>query len=69
MLLGRFVTAVLLGVPAESALGFVTTDTLSILFTLVIVWISRRLDGVFESQKIYLLRIHAEGEEGKGGTL
>lgn len=69
MLLGRFLAAMLFGISADAAFGFVTTDTLSILFTLVIIWISRRLDGVFENQKIYLLRINSDSEEGKGGTL
>ncbi len=33
-----------------------------ILFTLVITWIVRRLDGVFEDQKHYLLRLQEERE-------
>ncbi len=57
---GRAVMSLLLGAPAGAALGFFTTDSLSILFTLVIVWIARRLDGVYEDQKHYLLRIQKE---------
>ena len=49
-----------LGGPADGVLGFFTTDALSILFTLVILWIARRLDGVYEDQKHYLLRIQKE---------
>ena len=30
----------------------------ALLFTGVILWIARRLDGIFENQKHYLLRIH-----------
>lgn len=65
MQLGRALTALALGKPAGSCLGFFTTDALSLLFTGVIVWIARRLDGIFEDQKHYLLRVNA-GEE-KGG--
>ena len=59
---GRALTALLLGAPAAGVVGFFTTDSLSALFTLVIIWIARRLDGVFEEQKHYLLRIQQEKE-------
>ncbi len=59
---GRVLTAAVLGTPFLKALGFFTTDSLSILFTLVIVWIARRLDGIYEDQKHYLLRIQEETE-------
>ncbi len=54
---GRAVTALLLGAAPGGVLGFFTTDSLSVLFTLVIVWIAGRLDGVYEDQKHYLLRL------------
>ena len=66
MQLGRALTALLLGTEAYACLGFFTTDVLSLLFTGVIVWIARRLDGIFEDQKHYLLRIH-KPEEEEGG--
>ena len=31
---------------------------------MVIVWIARRLDGIFEDQKKYLLRVQEEKERG-----
>ena len=43
-------------------LGFFTTDSLSLLFTFVIIWIARKLDGVYEDQKHYLLRINTKEE-------
>lgn len=58
--------ALAFGAAARDCLGFFTTDSLSLLFTGVVVWIARRLDGVFENQKHYLLRIH-QTEDGKGG--
>lgn len=65
MQLFRAALAFLMGHPADVCLGFVTTDLLSGLFTALIVWIARRLDGIFENQKHYLLRIHEK--DGWGG--
>lgn len=59
---GRALIALVLGSPLTRCLGFFTTDALSLLFCGVVIWIARRLDGVFEDQKKYLLRIHAEEE-------
>ena len=59
---GRAAMALLLGAGSENVVGFFTTDSLSLLFTFVIIWIARKLDGVYEDQKHYLLRIHAEEE-------
>ena len=64
---GRFLLALALGVSAAGAAGFFATDTVSLLFTLVILWIVRRLDGVFENQYHYLLRLQAEQEKERGG--
>ncbi len=57
---GRAAVALLLGTPPGAAVGFFSTDALSVLFTLVIVWIAHRLDGIYEDQKHYLLRIQEE---------
>ena len=64
MQLGRALTALLTGAALPDSLGFFTTDSLSLLFTGVVIWIARRLDGIFENQKHYLLRIHKEEEKG-----
>ena len=60
MLLGRAGVAALLGFRAEECLGFITTDLLSEIFTIFIIWIVRRIEGLFEDQKHYLLRIQSE---------
>ena len=61
---GRAVIALLLGTEPAGIVGFYTTDSLTMLFTLVIIWIARRLDGVYEDQIHYLLRVNAkEGTE------
>lgn len=59
---GRALAALLFGASPAAAVAFFTTDSLSLLFTGVIVWIARRLDGVYEDQKHYLLRINAQKE-------
>ena len=65
---GRAAVSLVFGAPTALAAGFFTTDVITLLFTLVLVWIVRRLDGVFEEQRHYLLRIHRqEREEEKGG--
>ncbi|MBQ6173106.1 MAG: hypothetical protein IJK28_00615 [Clostridia bacterium] len=68
---GRALTALLLGYEAASALHFITEDVVTLLFTLAVLWVVRRLDGVFEDQRLYLKRVRRETEqeeaEGKGG--
>lgn len=60
MVLGRAGVAAVLGFPAEACLGFITTDILSGLFTMLIIWAVRRIDGLFEDQIHYLLRLESE---------
>ncbi len=65
--LGRALLSVCTGAAWQTALGFFTTDVITALFTLVILWIVRRLDGVFENQNHYLLRVQEEQEKERGG--
>ena len=51
-------TALILGTKAEELPLFITTDVISYIFTLTIVWIAGRLDGILEDQKHYLRRIN-----------
>ena len=63
---GRAAVAMLLGYTPAAAAGFITTDVINYIFTLTILWIAARLDGMLEDQKHYLRRIndpnHGEGE-------
>jgi len=63
MQLGRGLVALVLGSDWRVCLGFFTTGVITDLFTVVIVWISRRLDGIFEDQIHYLLRIQKENKK------
>ncbi len=66
MQLGRAGIAFLFGHEAAICLRFITTDALSILFTVCVVWVVRRIEGLFEDQKNYLLRIERERQvEGR----
>ena len=69
MQMGRACVSFLFGTRAEAGIQFITKDALSGLFTMVIVWIASRLDGVFEDQISYLLRVQKEMEEERGGSL
>ena len=55
---GRAATAMILGTPPAAAAGFITTDVISCIFTVTIVWIASRPDGLLEDQKHYLKRIN-----------
>ncbi len=62
---GRAAVALILGASPASVTGFFTTDSISMLFTFVVAWIARRLDGVYEDQKHYLLRLSAKEKAEK----
>lgn len=66
MQLGRAAMAMVLGHSAEACIGFITTDILSMLFTVFIIWTARRIEGLFEDQKNYLLRIQREQQVERG---
>ena len=66
MQIGRGVVAALLGNGIGGVVTFITTDIISDLFALLIVCITRKLDGVFEDQISYLVRVNNE-ENDKGG--
>lgn len=60
MQLGRGAVALVFGYSLSACLGFITTDALSILFTACVIWVCRRIEGLFEDQKKYLLRVQKE---------
>ena len=66
MQLGRAAMGCVFGYPTAAIIGFITTDVLSTIFTVFIVWIVRRIEGLFEDQKSYLLRIQKEQQVERG---
>ena len=63
---GRGLLSLVFGASLSAAAGFVTTDAVSYVFTLVILWIMTRLDGMLEDQRHYLERQN-EQQEKEGG--
>ena len=58
--LGRGLVSLIFGLAIDAVLAFFTTDSLSLVFAVVVVLISRRVDGLFEDQKAYLIRTESE---------
>lgn len=58
--LGRGLVGLIFGLAIDSIIAFFTTDSLSLVFAVVVVLISRRIDGMFEDQKAYLIRTESE---------
>jgi hypothetical protein len=70
MALGRFVCSLPFGADFSVLVGFITSDILSLLFAVVILWIFKDVDGLVEDQKAYLFRLERQrresGEESDG---
>ncbi len=62
---GRALISLLLGGNAVGAFNFYLTDAITALFTAVVILLIRRLDGVFEEQRAYLIRKQEEFQEEK----
>ncbi len=60
MFVGRAGVALIVGFSPAECLSFLTSDLLSLLFTMLAIWIARRSDGLFEDQKHYLIRIQEQ---------
>lgn len=63
--LGRWGVSLILGNVGNGGalallVGFLTTDAVTLLFTVLAVLISRKMDGLFEDQRAYLLRVAEE---------
>ena len=63
---GRALVALVTGTPLSGLPLFITTDSITYIFTLVILWIAARLDGILEEQTHYLARIN-DPEHAKEG--
>lgn len=62
---GRALLALVQGANPAECLKFFTMDSLSTLFSALLVWIMRRQDGMLEEQKHYLRRVAEEMEAAK----
>lgn len=57
---GRWLVSMIFGSSFDSIITFLLADSLSLLFAAVSVLISRKMDGLFEDQKHYLIRTEEE---------
>lgn len=64
--LGRGLVSMMFGSEWKMIVAFLTTDVLSLLFAVVVVWLLRNVDGMTEDQKAYLFRIEREEKEKNG---
>ena len=55
---GRAAVSLILGGKPDGIWLFVTTDALTYVFTILIVWVASRQDGMLEDQKHYLKRLN-----------
>ena len=65
---GRAVLALLMGESPEGAWRMTALDSITYIFTMTIVWIASRLDGILEDQKHYLKRLSHEAISEEGDT-
>lgn len=65
MQVGRAVVSLVLGDVISGAISFVATDVLSGVFAIILVLIARRMDGVFERQVSYLIRVQEAEKEAR----
>ena len=63
MQLGRWLVSLCFGSGINELISFLSTDTISLLFAVVIMMLMRSMDGMIEDQKAYLFRLQREREE------
>ena len=63
---GKALVSLFFGWKLANTIGMFASEVVTLLFTEVILWIVRRLDGVFEDQRQYLQRVWRERETERG---
>ncbi len=58
--IGRWIVSLFFGGAADGIIMFIATDLITLLFSVVVTLIARKVDGLFEDQKAYLIRTEAE---------
>ena len=61
--LGRWLISLPFGAGAGELVAFLTTDVISLLFAIIVLWFFRSVDGLIEDQKHYLLRINKKEDD------
>lgn len=60
---GRWLVGLTVGGNLFDIIQYLATDSLSLLFAMLVVLISRKVDGLFEDQRAYLIRMEEERRE------
>ena len=61
--LGRWLISLIFGAGVGELVGFLTTDVISLLFAVAILYSCRGVDGLVEDQKKYVIRVNEKKEE------
>lgn len=61
--LGRWLISLPFGTGPAELIGFLSSDILSLLFAVMILWVCKGIDGLVEDQKAYLFRLERERKE------
>ena len=61
--LGRWLVSLLFGGGFRELIGFLTSDVISLLFAVCILYSCRGVDGLIEDQKRYVIRVNEKKEE------
>ena len=67
--LGRWCCSLPFEFSLQTLLTFLSTDVLSLLFAILILYIAKNVDGLIEDQKSYLLRLEKERQEEQEANL
>ena len=62
MQVGRWIVALFFGAGFSDLIGFLTSDIITLLFGVVLMFVLRNVDGMIEDQKAYLFRLQRERE-------
>lgn len=63
MQLGRWLISLAFGGGLWNIVGYITSDVISLLFSVIILFLLRGVDGMIEDQKAYLFRLERERKE------
>ena len=61
--LGRWLISLFFGAGFKELVGFVSSDVISLVFAVAIIYSCRSVDGLVEDQKKYVLRVNEKKEE------
>ena len=65
---GRWIISLAFGGSLWNLVGYISSDIISLLFAVVLMLILKRVDGMIEDQKAYLLRLDRERKEKRAAV-